>query len=58
MTTNVVCAVGLSVNILKVQLIFVPNLIFAIYLNFKQPNLFKNQYFPQLSFKICKKKLY
>jgi hypothetical protein len=52
-STSVVYAIGPSVNTLKAQLIFLPNPIFAICLNFQQQNPFRNQYLMHFSFEKC-----
>ncbi len=52
-STSVAYAIGPSVNTLEGQLIFLPNPIFAICLNFQQQNPFKNQHLPHFSFEKC-----
>jgi hypothetical protein len=52
-STNVAYAIGPSVNTLKALLIFLPNPIFAICLNFQQQNSLQNQYLLHFSFENC-----
>jgi hypothetical protein len=52
-STSVAYAIGPSVNMLRAQLVFLPNPIFAICLNFQQQNPLQNQYLMHFSFENC-----